>query len=58
MNMQMTNGQSICKNGTVAHIVQQPDQETSPLSAVSSKNPGSWTITPVVVFLIWPGLDG
>jgi hypothetical protein len=56
--MQMTNGQSICKNGTVAHIVQQPDQETSPLSAVSSKNPGSWTITPVVVFLIWPGLDG
>lgn len=34
------NDQAICKNWTVTHSLQQPAQETNPVSTVTS--PGRW----------------
>ena len=39
LNIQMDNGQTVYKNRTLTHNLQQPAQETNPLSTVAS--PGS-----------------
>ena len=55
LNIQMDNGQTVYKNRTLTHNLQQPAQETNPLSTVTS--PGSQIITPVATGPKHPGLD-
>ena len=60
------NGQTVSKNKTLTHHLQQPDQEVSlptldqlveSQTTISSNNPGSQTMTPGTISPKQPGLD-